>query len=339
MSYHRHCIAIFLTFALTAISAFAFSSIPIRNNARIIHTMTKTAKENDDATTSSIIRVAHIGNSIQYYNDCPRLLQQLLEERFQKSVVQDSCLRGGATLISLLEKGNGMAKKFASPPALRVEDGSYDIGAPTVEALLTSKHAWDFVILNDHTQSPVREETKNKTLQVLKEQYVPMLMMMAGKKNTTVIFLQTAAYRKPVKESDDLGSFDAFTSLLHKGYLEYINVFPDTVRAKLAPVGRGYQFVKQHHPSSVWEALYASDDFHPSPHGTLLAAYVLYCTMVQEAPPMTYSTSWWERARYMQPPDTEALPLPTEEEAQLLRQVACTVCEISSDDNETNSRL
>jgi hypothetical protein len=303
--------------------------------------MTTTAEENDGATasstSSSIIRVAHIGNSIQYYNDCPRLLQQMLEERFQKSVVQDSCLRGGATLISLLEKGNGMAKKFASPPALRVEDGSYDIGASTVEALLTSKHAWDFVILNDHTQSPVREETKTKTLQVLKDQYVPM--MAAGKKNTAVIFLQTAAYRKPVKDSEDLGSFDAFTSLLQQGYLEYINVFPDTARAKLAPVGLAYQFVKQHHPSSVWEGLYARDDFHPSPHGTLLAAYVLYCTMLQEAPPMTYSTTWWERTRYMQPPDTEALPLPTAEEAQLLRQVACTVCEISSDDNETNSRL
>jgi hypothetical protein len=260
----------------------------------------------------------------------------MLEGRYQKPVVQDSCLRGGATLISLLEKGNGMAKKFASPPALRVEDESYDIGAPTVEALLTSKDAWDFVILNDHSQSPVREETKTKTLQVLKEQYVPM---MAGNKNTTVIFIQTAAYRKPVKDSEDLGTFDDFTNLLQQGYLEYINVFPDTARAKLAPVGQAYQFVKQHHPSSVWEALYARDDFHPSPHGTLLAAYVLYCTMVQEAPPMTYSTSWWERARYMQPPDTEALPLPTEEEAQLLRQVACTVCEIASDASETNSRL
>jgi hypothetical protein len=59
--------------------------------------MTTTAKENDNDTTS-IIRVAHIGNSIQYYNDCPRLLQQLLEERFQKFVVQDSCLRGGAVV-------------------------------------------------------------------------------------------------------------------------------------------------------------------------------------------------------------------------------------------------
>jgi hypothetical protein len=56
--YHRHCIAIFFTLALTAINAFAFAcvfSIPIRNQAGIIHTMKTTAKENDNATTTSIV--------------------------------------------------------------------------------------------------------------------------------------------------------------------------------------------------------------------------------------------------------------------------------------------
>ena len=84
----------------------------------------------------------------------------------------------------------------------------------------------------------------------------------------------------------------------------------------------------------------------------------MYCTMTDEAPPSTYDLSWWDNARYMQPltekdettgeeVDVEPLPLPTPEEAKILRNVACHVCGISVDacDNKDgcggsgNSRL
>ena len=87
-------------------------------------------------------------------------------------------------------------------------------------------------------------------------------------------------------------------------------------------------------PSFTWESLYAIDDFHPSPHGTLLEAYVLFSTIVGSGPPV-YDPSWWSTARYMQPPEEEPLPLPTKEEGELLRRVACQVCGVplSSEDN------
>ena len=95
-------------------------------------------------------RVAFLGNSIQYYNDCPRFLTNLSNGAIS---FQDSCLRGGATLVSLWEKGNGMGCKFATKNAEMVvmttkkkedQDGkqfvgpvvNYDVGSPTVPDLL-----------------------------------------------------------------------------------------------------------------------------------------------------------------------------------------------------------
>jgi hypothetical protein len=54
------------------------------------------------------------------------------------------------------------------------QDGSFDIGAPTVQdstfVMLLSDNSWEFIVMKDHTQSPAREETKKMTLRVLQEQ-------------------------------------------------------------------------------------------------------------------------------------------------------------------------
>ena len=51
-----------------------------------------------------------------------------------------------------------MQRKFATPAALQEDGVTYDIGSPTVSALLENAK-WDYVVMNDHTQSPAREET------------------------------------------------------------------------------------------------------------------------------------------------------------------------------------
>jgi len=273
----------------------------------------------------SSIRVAHLGNSIQYYNDCPRLLEHLLKLKYEQ-VTQDSCLRGGASLVSLSQKGNGMTRKFRTPPAKRL-DGTYDTGAPTVVDLLRPK--WDFVVLNDHTQAPARMDVRAKSKRILQSVYLPLLSKLDdGTVTPTVVFLMTAAYRIPVNDSDEIGTYDIFTAKLREGYAEYQALIPGS---KVAPVGLAYQYLHQHHPI-VWEGLYARDDFHPSPHGTLLEAYVLFATITETCPPMDYSSDWWRAARYMQPPEDEPLPLPSLEEARFLREVACRICGVSMDE-------
>lgn len=96
-----------------------------------------TSKYDDHSTLPPReMAIAFGGNSMLYFNDCPRLVQQMLEatsstsaaagtttstgsSRGRRIVVhQDSCLRGGATLTSLWKHGNGMATKFATPPAI-----------------------------------------------------------------------------------------------------------------------------------------------------------------------------------------------------------------------------
>jgi hypothetical protein len=121
----------------------------------------------------------------------------------------------------------------------------------------------------------------------------------------------------------------------------------------IAPVGEAYRYLHHHNPA-LWNKLYSWDDFHPSPHGTWLQACVIYCTCFgtktadtpQQQPrgdsgsnknsksvrlllppqPPVYNPLWWEKSRYMQPPDQKPLPLPTAEEAMELRRVACLVC-------------
>jgi hypothetical protein len=217
-----------------------------------------------------------------------------------------------------------MAEKFRTPAA-RKADGTYDIGAPTVHDLLSQN--WDFVIVNDHTQAPAREEFKAKSKEALKSVYLPQLSDVHGDLSPTVIFLMTAAYRRQVNDSDELGNFDEFTEKLQQGYSEYQEMVPGS---KVAPVGLAYQYLRHHHPK-IWEGLYANDDFHPSPHGTLLEAYVLFATMTEFCPPSDYSLDWWNMARYMQPPNEEPLPLPTVEEATFFREIACKICGVTLD--------
>ena len=53
-------------------------------------------------------RVAFLGNSIIYYNDCPSFLVNL--SKGHVNIHQDSCLRGGTNLQQLWEQGNGMSE-------------------------------------------------------------------------------------------------------------------------------------------------------------------------------------------------------------------------------------
>ena len=277
-----------------------------------------------EPTQEDTIRVAFLGNSILYFNDCPRLVESMLQTRYQ-TVHQDSCLRGGATLPSLYHSGNGMRNKFAAPPAQRTsDDGSLDIGAPSVPELLRREEPWDFVVLNDHTQSPARAKSRQATLEALLDWYVPLWKQSSP--DATIVLLQTAAYRYPnVNHSDDLGNFEAYTDKLTTGYQEYVKTLIKAgIQARLAPVGQAFAHLFHHQPS-LWHKLYSHDDFHFSPHGTWLEACVIYCT-VTGVPPPAYQETWWERSRRMQPDDEPALPLPTVDEAEDLRVVAMRVC-------------
>jgi hypothetical protein len=276
-------------------------------------------RKDDDAND---IRVAFLGNSILYFNDCPRVLERMLETRFTH-VKQNSCLRGGASITELWTQGNGMSDKFSSGKSNHAVH--HDIGAPSVQALLHGA-PWDFCVVNDFTQGPARPKTRDESKVMLERCYAPLFQ----KCGATPVILQTAAYRKPVRGTDDLGNVEEWTLSLEKGCQEYVNVLasklPESQAPLLAPVGNAYFNIHLDN-LELWKKLFYRDNFHPSPHGTWLQACILYCTIVGEAPP-TYSPNIWDSCRYMQRVGKEPSPLPTTEEAHTLRQYACEICNV-----------
>ena len=301
--------------------------------------------------------IAFVGNSIQYFYDVPRLFEALSGE----DVNHDCCFRGGATLTSLLEKGNGMRNKFGSPNAQRADGiaarprammlrsipvlrscstkvclvcdmtGTFDIGAPTVDGLLSGA-CWDFVILNDFTLHPAREATRSESVTTLKQGYAPLIL--AAK--ATPILIMTYAYRRHTTEppSEDLGEHPTFTRRLAEGIGAYATalaeVLPPEHAPRVAPLGLAMQAVHDERPD-LWETLFHCDDRHLSARGAYLEVCVLHCTVFGEAPPAATALPedpavLYARARYLQPPDAPANPLPTREEAVYLRDVAERVC-------------
>jgi hypothetical protein len=227
---------------------------------------------------------------------------------------QNSCLHGGTNVTSLWKEGNGMHHKYNTSAALK-PDGTYDFGAKSVKLLLEDRK-WDFVIINDYTQQPCRKRTKQDSKRTLHKKYLPHIK----DADATVVFLMTAAYEEPAKNSSDLGTFDEFTALLLAGYQEYARLFP---KARIAPFGLAYQHIKRKYGKEKWLQLYAPDHFHPSPHGTYLAACVLYCTINgHDDTPPTYNKKWWNTSRIHDPP----MPYPTNEEAEMLKTAAIETC-------------
>jgi hypothetical protein len=263
------------------------------------------------------LRITHIGNSIQFVNDCPKLLEHMLETRFTH-ILQDACLVGGATFPLLIgDRKYQCLPEFIAP----VQDENNKVISS--ESLLKQK--WDYIIMNDQTQFPAREKWRKASKQVLRDKYLPLIQEKSSQ--ATIILIMTAAYTLStpgeINYSGDLGSFDDFTKLLKQGYDEYASILPNS---KIAHMGLAYQHIKKDYEKELWGKMYIQDGYHPSPHGTYLEACVIYCTMLGEIPSV-YDLAWWEDGRDKKPPIP--YPLPSDEDARLLREVASRVCGIT----------
>ena len=112
---------------------------------------TWTVVEEDSPRT---LRVAFLGNSLTFFNDLPHLLQHILATTTTAidDVKVGCCLRGGQSLPSLLTKGADMGRA-------KLQIGGRDMYA-TVEELLTAPGGWDYVVVNDHSQAPARDDAQ-----------------------------------------------------------------------------------------------------------------------------------------------------------------------------------
>mmetsp|Transcript_39171 Transcript_39171/g.81940 ORF Transcript_39171/g.81940 Transcript_39171/m.81940 type:complete len:367 (-) Transcript_39171:104-1204(-) len=295
-------------------------------------------------------RVAFLGNSILYYNDCPRFLVNLGKgsssdgsgSAHYRVEYQDSCLRGGTNLAQLWYRGNGMMSHgFTSDAAAKGKEIG-DVGSPTVQDLLGGpstgggngdNNKWDYIVFNDHTQGPARLDSRKATQETLLEYYLPLIL----ENEATVIIVETAAYRlSGINNSKDLGSAQEFQSLVREGVQSYVETLQTKLpklfpKPKVAPVGTAYLRVHDNN-HALWETLFDPyDNFHPSPSGTFLQGCVLHCTMFGSPPPLPSTEKeivyLWRDARVMHNvKHGENRRMPSVEEAEYLWNVANDIC-------------
>uniref|UniRef100_A0A7S4K2Q6 Uncharacterized protein n=1 Tax=Odontella aurita TaxID=265563 RepID=A0A7S4K2Q6_9STRA len=309
---------------------------------------------------SSPINVAFIGNSMQYYNDCPRFMEALSSGHIN----QNSCLHGGATLSYILLTGSGTSDIFNTENALR-SDGTYDMGACSVPQLLfgyddnlydvanynydddfivesnpcsqgmysyvvaegLTGSAWDFIVMNDNTRHPGVEENREESIATLKGTYVAYFL----ETGATPVFIDTHAYGANAggRDTSDFDGIPDFTSKTYYGYRLYADVvggyLPKRQAPRIAPVGIAFLVVYEE-DHDLWFKLFNYDDVHASPHGTYLQGCVLHATLFGSMPYQKTAlgdvSELWSRARRMAPPDFPVMSFPTVEEARYLFKVA-----------------
>lgn len=267
------CLRIFIGALLVSL---IFHLIVRKSNSKAYHLFTHQPALQTASSLPSL-QLLHMGNSIQYVNDAPHVLHQMLQDsRLFGSITHEVCLRGGSNLVTLYKYGTTWYR--------RAVGGDY--GADHVQDLFDGSDTADhrMAIFNDFTQAPARNKTRKASLEALQKEYLPLLQKQT---NTTPIFIQTAAYRENYAyDTEDIGDFDAFTEALREGYLDYkVHLRRWTHQpAYVAPMGDAYQYLRNHN-RSVWRNLYVDDDKHPSPQGTLLQAYLLYLTILHHLDP------------------------------------------------------
>jgi hypothetical protein len=322
------------------------------------------------------ISVACIGNSFQFVNDMPRVLEYFGNGQLK----QDSVLHGSLNFYSITRKGNGMYHRWNHSETAINRDGFVDYGACTIPQLLlgydelldeyednyvndgknpcfqepeymeyatlmrnltadeAQKRAfeervpsppWDYALLNDQSMRPTDWNNKRESsARALQNTYGPLLL---DAQATPILYMTWGYWRDDFDDMDNFVDIPTFTRQLYEGYQYYAEalqeVLPETQKPRIAPVGLAFLLIWEENPS-FWEEKLLSpvDHFHPSPHGTYLAACVIYSTIYGYLPPTwtRFTDLVFERSRRMEL-EGDPLPLPTEDEAIYLRDIAARI--------------
>lgn len=315
-------------------------------------------------------RVAFLGNSYFYYNDTPRLLQEL--HGGEGAMVTADCLRGGASFVSLLVEGDGMDRPAVAAGSLLPWNGK-----PSIAALL--KDPYDFVVCNDYSQNNARGEKKAETRAALDT----IVAMAKAGGSQTIVLMPTAAYRAPANRSETIGSWADFYYKQGAGHREHLRyLLAAGVDAKIADANEAFKvsFFQQdghalcavpyvpcaspprpacspvcHLPDfliwffairlpakvvheedpALWAKLFHVDNYHPTVFGSFLQACVIHATIFGEPPAESALPSdpkqLWARARRLLPKKEQPPEWPTRGELLYLREVAARVAASSYD--------
>jgi len=325
-------------------------------------------------------QIAFIGNSMLYFNDFPRFFEVFSANRIkQNSCLHGganipSLLKEGNAMYpqfqtkkAILEQKHGHViydYGACTVPQLltgkddRLDDPGYAVPEEKNSTNLNpcrqdpvylqyAKHkfakentTWDFILINDNTQSPARRKTRAHSLQILEMFYVPWLLQY--QKSATPVFLWTHAYDAvsscPSSSSrsssdntmmglEDVANFTSLTLVGYNSYVELLKLYlPKSRKPRIAPVGLAFLMVYEER-TDIWQKLFHCDHIHASPSGTFLQGCIVYYTLFGEMPDQDYVIRrhmdfLWRTARMMQHIWDPANSLPDQRTAEYLYDVA-----------------
>ncbi len=194
---------------------------------------------------SSCRRILFIGNSYTYVNDLPGTLASLARSGGH-AVQTDSLATGGATLADHLADA---------------------ATAPELDSL-----KWDFVVLQEQSEVPSIEASRQYTMYPA----VRTLVDMIRRRAETPILFMTWAHRDGLPDNG-MPDYESMQQSIDRGYL----AIAAELLAPVAPVGIAWFVVRRQDPDiGLWQ----DDGSHPSTAGTYLAACVFYAAVFRQSP-------------------------------------------------------
>ncbi|MBO7376562.1 MAG: hypothetical protein J6V01_05595 [Clostridia bacterium] len=226
---------------------------------------TETASEDDT------LDVLFLGNSLMYYNDMPQIFE---------SVARGAGKKVSVTSVTL---GSATMSDFASE--------STEVGAQAIPLLKNRK--WDYLVIEPSRRiSPYEETVKNAEfesaakLKALADAAGATTVLYAvwGNNNGTVVEYKAAS---PTSISE-AGSH-TMSRAAHTKFMEEISAELSQKLGGVPVAHAGYAF-ENFISANRTVNLYHTDERHPSPDGSFLAACVIYATVFGESPDGTSYT-------------------------------------------------
>ncbi len=210
-----------------------------------------------------MLNILFLGNSLMYYNDMPQLFANIAKAAGKKVNVK-SVTKGSATISD-----------FA--------DERTEVGAKAIPLLKNNR--WDLVIIEPSRRiSPYENTVKEAELSSAKKiQELAkaaggdvLLYSVWGNNNGNVVEYKAVTPINMPEVATHLMGRKPHTKFMHEVNLEFAAALGNV---KVAPAGYAFENCIAKYPEFN---LYHSDERHPSPIGSYLAAAVIYATVFGE---------------------------------------------------------
>lgn len=189
---------------------------------------------------------------------------------------------------------------------------------------------WDFIVLNDQTKNPTKNETRHESLSALEMIYLPLF----NETGATPLFLVTPAYwtKRDEDHEGNTNSFDNipyWTVQTYEGYKQYAEylagILPSQQEPKLVNMATAFLVVYEEQ-TRLWIDLFYADGKHLSPHGSFLQSCLLHHAVYDFLPReksvvRDNMSTLWDGTRTLRAPRDIPMRYPTKEEAEYLYDV------------------